>query len=145
MIQPQLFQFGSAIDQWPAFRRLRREMNRALTAAPVTVEFPPINIWVGPDDAVLTIELPGVNPEKLELSIDGNVMRICGSRSVEEGKDVENYYRRERNSGSFTRVVQLPFAIEAARVEATYEKGILQIVLPRAEAEKPKKIAVKSE
>ncbi len=119
-------------------------MNRALTASPVTVEFPPINIWLGPEDAVLAVELPGVNPEKLELSIDGDIMRICGSRFVEEDKGVENYYRRERNYGSFTRVVQLPFAIEAAKVEATYEKGILQILLPRAEAEKPKKIAVKS-
>jgi HSP20 family protein len=54
------------------------------------------------------------------------------------------YHRRERGQGTFTRSLQLPFLVEADKVDATFEKGVLHIFLPRAEADKPKKIAVKA-
>jgi len=56
----------------------------------------------------------------------------------------ESYHRQERGSGSFTRTVRLPFRVEADKVSAKYERGILQITLPRAEEDKPKKIQIKS-
>jgi HSP20 family protein len=57
----------------------------------------------------------------------------------------KNYHRQERSFGPFRRSIMLPFQVEADKVEASYEKGVLQLTLPRAEAEKPRKIAIKSE
>ncbi len=151
MAQPQIWRFGGMMDVFPEFRRLRREMNRLLSATPYlaatpfAADFPAINVWVGADDAVVSTEIPGIDPQKLDISIVGDVLKISGARAEEAGKDVECYYRQERPSGSYSRTLQLPFHVEAAKVDAKYEKGILQIVLPRAEAEKPKKIAVKKD
>jgi HSP20 family protein len=69
---------------------------------------------------------------------------LTGKRVPEELKEGEKYHRRERGYGRFTRTFQLPFHVEANNVEAVFEKGILQISLPRAEADKPRKISVKA-
>ena len=151
MAQPQIWRLGSMMDVFPEFRRLRREMNRLFTAAPYwaaapfAADFPAINVWVGQEDAVVTTEIPGIDLQKLDLSIVGDILKISGSRAEERGPDVESYYRQERSGGPFSRTLQLPFRVETAKVEAKYENGILQIILPRAEAEKPKKIAVKKD
>lgn len=68
-----------------------------------------------------------------------------GSRQSEALKEGECYHRREWWDGQFTRTFQLPFPIEAGKVEARFTKGVLYISLPRAEADKPKKISVKAE
>jgi HSP20 family protein len=73
-----------------------------------------------------------------------NTLSVSGSRKRYELGEGERYHRRERGSGDFTRSFQLPFEVEAAGVEATYEKGLLRITLPRAEEDKPKKIAIKA-
>ena len=66
------------------------------------------------------------------------------SRSSEELPEEANYLRRELRSGDFSRTFQLPFNVDANKVEATFENGILHLSVPRAEADKPRKIAVKS-
>ncbi len=150
MAQPQIWRFGSMMDVLPEFRRLRREMNRLfdvapfLTASPFAADFPPTNVWVGQEDAVVTTEIPGIDPQKLDLSIVGDVLKIGGSRAG-EGQEAESYYRQERSCGTFSRTLQLPFQVETGKVEAKYDKGVLQIILPRAETEKPRKIAVKKD
>ncbi|MCB0212841.1 MAG: Hsp20/alpha crystallin family protein, partial [Anaerolineae bacterium] len=89
-------------------------------------------------------ELPGVNPEDIDISVVGETLKLTGSRQPEELGEGSRYHRRERGFGKFTRTFQLPFAVEADQVEAVFDKGILHISLPRAEAEKPKKITVKA-
>ena len=151
MVQPQIWRYGNVMEAFPEFQRLRREMNRLLSASPFlsatpfAADFPAINVWVGQEDAVVTTELPGIDPQKLDLSMVGDILKISGSRAGETGQDIENCYRQERSHGSFSRTLQLPFQVDASKVEAKYEKGILQVILPRAEAEKPKKIAVKKD
>ena len=145
MLQPRIRRFGNIMEAFPEVQLLRNRLHRLLTAVPYSAEFPAVNVWMGKEDALLTIELPGVDPEKLELSIEGGFLRICGSRPAETGSDIEGYYRQERSSGSFTRTLQLPFKIDVPKVEALYEKGILQVSLPRVEAEKPIKIPVKKD
>ncbi len=153
MAQPQIFRslmewpefrrFGGTVDLWPDFQRLRREMNRFIAALPYGADFPAINIWLGQEDAIVTSELPGIDPGKLDISVVNDVLKLSGSREAPAAKEGETYYRQERSSGAFSRTFQLPFTVDASKVEAKYEKGILQIILPRAEAAKPKKIAVK--
>lgn len=133
----------------PFFDTLREleGMRRALRRfdAPSTFEFPAINMWVSEDNAVVTTEVPGIDPNALEISVVNDSLTLRGLRKTEELKGGESYHRRERWSGQFTKTLELPFAVESDKVEARFSKGVLSISLPRAEAEKPRKISVKSE
>jgi HSP20 family protein len=103
-----------------------------------------MNIWTDPDGAIVSAELPGVNPEDIDISVQNDVLTLTGSRQPDDLEEDEIYHRRERGHGRFTRSFQLPFHVEAGKVEAMFDKGILRISLPRAEADKPKKITVKA-
>jgi HSP20 family protein len=105
-----------------------------------------MNVWTNEEGMVVTAELPGVNPDSIDISVTGagDQLIVRGFRSTFEAPENSTYHRRERNSGEFTRTFQLPFAVDAGKVEATYKLGILIISLPRAEAEKPRKIAIKA-
>jgi HSP20 family protein len=103
-----------------------------------------MNVWRNEEGVVITAELPGLKPEDIDISVVGDTLTLTGSRQAEELGENVKYHRRERGSGKFTRTFQLPFGVEADKVEATFEKGLLHIFLPRAEAEKPRKITVKT-
>ncbi|HVN97691.1 MAG TPA: Hsp20/alpha crystallin family protein [Syntrophorhabdaceae bacterium] len=138
--------FGQGLDPWFEFRRIENEMNRILSryASPSSGEFPAVNIWAGEDLAVVTTEIPGIDAKTMEISVTGKTLSLRGSREPEESKEGESYHRRERWYGQFTKTLELPFTVEGDKVEARFSKGVLTIRLPRAEAEKPKKINVKS-
>jgi len=129
--------------------QLQREMNRLFDASTkerafISPSYPAINIWTNEDGQLITAEMPGVNPDDLSIDVTGDALSISGERKQEEvGKEVR-YHRRERSFGSFSRTIQLPFMVDTNQVEASFQNGILQIHLPRAEADKPKKIKVKS-
>jgi HSP20 family protein len=103
-----------------------------------------MNVWTNEESAVITAELPGVNSEEIDISVVGDTLTLSGNRQLEELGEGDKYHRRERSYGKFTRTFELPFLVEADKVEAVFEKGVLHISLPRAEADKPKKIAVKT-
>lgn len=130
--------------------RLRREMNRlfstypATSGARVSPGYPAMNVWTNEDGAVVTAELPGIDPEKLDIAVVENTLTLSGERTPIELTEGDVYHRRERGSGKFTRSFQLPFNVEANNVQAVYEQGVLHITLPRAEADKPRKIVVKA-
>ena len=135
---------------WQEMERMRREMDRVFSnfyASPrsrVAPSFPAINVWTNQDGAVITAELPGVNPDDIDISVVGDTLTLTGWRQPEELKEGEKYHRRERGYGKFTRTFQLPFSVEGDRVEAMFSKGVLHLSLPRAEAEKPRKITIKA-
>jgi HSP20 family protein len=142
--------FGRGLSPWREMQRLQREMNSllsgtsgwsALSAAP---SYPAMNVWTDQDGAVVTTELPGINPEDIDISVKNDTLTLSGSRTPDEVQEGETYHRRERSSGSFTRSFQLPFQVASDQVVASYSKGVLSITLPRAEADKPKKIAIKA-
>lgn len=141
-----LWRFGG-MDPLREVQRLQREMNRVFSGLehPLTQEFPLVNAWVGEGDVIVTAELPGVDPQKVEVSVVGDTLTISGAREGAALKAGETYHRQERSHGRFTRTLQLPFPVETDKVEARYEKGILRMTLPRAEADKPKKISVQCE
>jgi len=93
---------------------------------------------------LVTAELPGVKLEDLDIAVQGDTLTLQGVREPETLEDGERYHRRERPTGRFQRVFQLPYEIEVTKVEATYEAGVLHISLPRAEADKPRKIQVRA-
>lgn len=149
MLRPSFSRYGLA-NPWQEIDRVQREMNRLFSSlygssrtqgAP---SFPAMNVWTNPDGAVITAELPGVNPDDIDISVVGETLTLTGSRTPQELKEGEKYHRRERGYGKFTRTFQLPFTVEANKVEAVFNKGVLHISLPRAEADKPKKITIKA-
>ena len=140
-------------DFWSAGRdtdRLRREMNRIFetwdrsSRLSVANGYPAMNAWANEDSVVLTAEIPGIDPQNLDISVRENLLTLTGERKPIELAEGEIYHRRELGYGKFQRVFQLPFQVDAAKVNATYEKGVLKITLPRAEADKPKRITVKA-
>jgi len=150
MLRQPFFGRQSLGNPWYEIDRMQREMESLFNtfyrrprfqAAP---SFPAMNVWTNQEGAVLTAELPGVNPEDIDISVVGETLTLTGSRQPEELKEGEKYHRRERGYGKFTRTFQLPFPVEADKVEAMFDKGILHISLPRAEADKPRKISVKT-
>jgi HSP20 family protein len=107
--------------------------------------YPPVNVWEDTDAVHVEAELPGLNLNDLEVHVTaGNQLTIKGERKQQlPEKSVR--HREERASGAFTRVLTLPFPVDADKVEARFENGVLQVTLPKHEAAKPRKITVKSE
>ena len=141
-----LGRFGGGHSPWTDLERMENEMNRMLSryAYPSSSEFPAFNIWGAPDQAVVTTEIPGIESDSIDISVAGSTLTVRGSREPESIREGESYHRRERWYGKFSKTIELPFAIQADKVEARFAKGILSITLPRSEAEKPKKVLVKS-
>lgn len=107
-------------------------------------EFAPMmNIYQDKDNVIVETALAGVEPGKVDISIENDVLTVSGR--TEEKKEVrrEDYYRKEIREGSFSRSVILPMPVKAEKAEAHYDKGILKITIPKSERAKPKKIAVK--
>lgn len=144
MFWPEMGRYGRVWSPWREMERLQQDVNRLLSreSAPT---FPAVNIWASDQDVIVTAEVPGVDPANLDITVAENILRLTGSRKPEELKPGEVSHRRERASGEFTRSFRLPYAVDSGKVEASCEKGILKVRLPRAEEDKPRKIAIKSQ
>lgn len=148
MYRRRPFGYYQSVNPWRDIEQIQREMNRMfrhMSASPrVAPSYPAINVWANDEGVVVTAELPGVKPDDINISVVGDTLTLSGERRPDELQDGEKYHRRERRQGKFTRTFELPFGVEADKVDAVFERGVLHISLPRAEAEKPRKIAVKS-
>jgi len=140
------FMRASTVDPWRELERLHRQMDRFF-AGPYTAtanEYPAIDLWTGADGIRLHALLPGVAAPDIDLSVVGDTVTVKGSRRADETVAPETYHRRERESGRFVRTIQLPFPVENDSVRARFRNGVLEVELPRAASDKPKKIAVQS-
>lgn len=124
---------------WSEFGRIRSELDRLLDGRG---GFPPVNVWTGEQGAVVTMEMPGVNPTELRVNIDGRTLSLSGERNGEPVAEGDTARRRERFAGDFSRTVELPFEVDAEQVEAHYTRGIVEIRLPRAAADRPRTIEI---
>ena len=104
--------------------------------------FPVIHSRADEDKAVISAEIPGIDPKSIDISVKDNTLTIKGERKDEELKGGEHYHNRERWHGSFTKSFRLPFRVETEHVVADYKHGVLTITLPRAESDKPRKIVI---
>lgn len=134
--------------RWDPFRELQREVGRLFeTLEPfqpwrVARQFPAINLYDTGDRYVLTAQLPGMNPEDLDLSITGETLTMKGERKRPEGVTDESYRRQECHFGRWTRTISLPDRVESTAVTASFAQGILTVTLPKAEGAKPRHISV---
>lgn len=143
MLWSEFERLGRFVDPWREFERTSRDWARMGT--PSAHDFPLINVWTSADKTVVTTEVAGMNPADIDISVADEVLTIKGKRESYEPKNDESYHRRERWGGQFSKNIVLPFRIENSKVEARYQKGVLTVILPRAEADKPKKIAIAGE
>jgi HSP20 family protein len=103
--------------------------------------YPYIDLFQKDDDTVLTVELPGVKKEDINIEIKDNLFRISGERKVDY-PEKSSAHRVERRNLKFDRTVKLPIRVDNEKVTAEYKNGVLSVVLPRAESDKPKQIKV---
>lgn len=140
--------YGTA-DRWPdLFREMRRaqeEMNRlfgGLRFVP-RPEFPPVNVWAGADGAVVMAEVPGVSPDQIDVTVHQDTLTLRGKRPPEAvGEDVVVHRRERVHDDTFARTVVLPFRVDADKVSARFDRGLLTLELPRPAAEKPRQIKI---
>ena len=136
---------------WTVFDELesiQQDMNRLLTGeAPVRrarAAYPPLNVWSSAEGLAIDAEMPGVDPQDVEISVVGDELSLHGKVNVQEPAAGETVLRRERPAGEFQRTLQLPFRANTGAVKATFKNGILRISIPRSEEEKPRKIAIEA-
>lgn len=103
---------------------------------------PALDIYQDKDNVVAKLALPGVDPKKVDIVIENDVLTVSGSTEEKEEVKREDYYHREVRTGSFSRSVVLPMAVKGDSAQAKYDKGVLVITMPKEESVKPKKIAV---
>jgi HSP20 family protein len=105
----------------------------------------PFDLYETGDDFVITAALPGLKPEDLDLSVQGNVLTISGEFRTDEREDQErSYHIRERRYGKVSRQLTLPTGIQGDRIQASLEHGVLTLHVPKAEAMKPRRIQVQT-
>ena len=103
--------------------------------------YPPINIFQKGHDYVAIIELPGLKKENMEIEVKDNVIRLSGEKSADYPEKV-SAHRRERIFGKFDRTITVPVKVDAEKITAEYRNGILALLIPRAEEDKPKKVLI---
>jgi HSP20 family protein len=143
------------ITRWDPFREfvtLQDRMNRLLRdsygnesreeALTTTTFAPPVDVYEDEHNVTLKIEVPGIEEKDIDVRIENNTLTVHGERKFEKEEKEENYRRVERQYGSFTRTFTLPTTVDADKVQADYEKGVLKIQLPKKAEAKPKQIKV---
>lgn len=91
---------------------------------------------------LLQADMPGMKKDEIEVNVENNVLTIRGERRFEAEVKKETYHRIERAYGKFTRSFTLPSRVQADAIKATYKDGILEVLIPKAEESKPKKISI---
>ena len=105
--------------------------------------FPPVNIFDTGEGIAVIAEVPGIDPNSISVSGQGHTLTIKGERRRETSTDTAGYHRRERSFGEFSRSIQLPEQLDLDKAAATYDAGVLTVKVSKAEAAKPRQIAVK--
>jgi HSP20 family protein len=103
---------------------------------------PPVDVYEDEQNLILKLEVPGVEESDLNVSVENDTLTVQGERKFEKEEKEENFHRIERRYGSFTRTFKLPNTVDADKVEASYDKGILKISLAKRAEAKPRQIKV---
>lgn len=136
---------------WNQLQHLQSEMNRLFnrwgdgSEGSRAATYPAVNVWEDAEHVYVEAELPGLELKDLELLVTGNnQLTIKGERKVNVAENAV-WHRQERGFGQFVRVLTLPFDVDAAKVNARFEHGVLTVQLAKHASAKPRKIAVKAQ
>lgn len=127
---------------WHEFNQVQDEFAKWFGRTVGNTTDPQLNVWEDENAVYAEVDLPGIDPAKLEITVaEGNQLTVQGERVPPTIPGV-SWIRQERPFGKFVRVVGLPTLVNAEKVEAKYENGVLRLTLPKHEAAKPRKITV---
>ncbi len=149
----------TSLIRWEPFRdlfRMQNEMNRFLASTLRVMQSwesdgagwdnmtwtPATDVWETDDQFIVEAVLPGVSPENVDIRLANNVLTIQGE--IQPVDQEGHFHLRERQYGKFCRSLQLPVPVNSDQIEANYYNGVLTLRLPKEEAAKPKRIAVRS-
>ena len=140
--------FDPFFDEFTTLRnKLDRVMNRVfpINTEPVepylTARWTPVaDVYETKDNLFVKVEIPGLTEKDIDITVEANVLTIQGERKIEEEKEEKGYFRMERAYGKFLRAFTLPPNILTDKVNATYNNGVLELILPKKEEAKPKQI-----
>jgi HSP20 family protein len=144
-----------AITRWDPFRDLmsiQNEMNRLFgrtyggdvgesTRGAWT---PALDVFETQEKFVITMELPGVSPDDVDISVEDSTLMVRGERKFYSEQQEESFLRIERRFGEFTRSLTLPSTADAESIQASFDQGVLTIEIPKREEAKPRKISIKA-
>ncbi|HKN80303.1 MAG TPA: Hsp20/alpha crystallin family protein [Actinomycetota bacterium] len=106
---------------------------------------PAMDVYETDDQIVVTVELPGVHAEDVEVSVEDSTLTVGGAREFSSEVEQERYRRIERRYGAFSRAVTLPPKVDTSKVDARFSDGVLTIEIPKVEKAEPTKITVKAD
>jgi HSP20 family protein len=133
-------------------QRLNRSLDEAFAGMPspeqgsviTSAWFAPTDVSEDADGIQIAMELPGVEPDDVRLSLENNILSIRGEKKHQSEQQNERAHRIERTYGTFERTFVLPSTVDPEKIEARYENGVLLVTIPKAERAKPREIRVKS-
>ena len=140
------------IVRWEPLRELnslQSEMNRLFNTAfdgssgPVSRRWvPAMDLVESGDHFVLRADLPGMSEEDIEIELEDGTLTVSGERKAEHEERGEGFHRVERSFGAFSRSLSLPKGVDADAVAASFDRGVLEIRIPKPEARKPRRISI---
>lgn len=105
---------------------------------------PPMDLVETEDHLVLRADLPGVDRDGIEIEVKDGVLTVSGERKAQHEEKREGFHRVERSFGRFSRSLELPKGVEADNIEASFDKGVLEVRMPKPEERKPTRIEIQS-
>jgi HSP20 family protein len=150
----------ATMTRWDPFQDLRSAQDEMAQMSPMlahalglqgqpqgsgtaTAWAPALDISERKDAYLVTVELPGVEADDLDITMEDGLLTIQGERQFAHDSSEQQFHRVERRYGAFRRSITLPAQVQAEQIEASFEDGVLQIVVPKAEEAKPKRIQVR--
>jgi HSP20 family protein len=142
------------VSRWEPFRDLVTIQNRlnrifgdptaCTNAEEVGTWAPPVDVIEEPDRLVFRAEIPGVSKDDIDVKVENGTLLLRGEKKQVSEKENDTVHRVERFYGSFTRSFTLPSNLDAGKIEARYKDGVLELVIPKVEEAKPRKIAIQA-
>jgi HSP20 family protein len=136
-------EFDRVFERFFPVRLFEEPFVPSMTEAPTLRWVPTFDLVENEKEFVVRLEVPGIPKENLDIDLNGELLTVSGHREAAQEKKGETYLWRERETGAFRRTVRLPVAVLANKVEATYNDGILTIVLPKETPVPASKVLIK--
>ena len=132
---------------WKPFSDLDKFFNEDDWLLPVfpriDIGKPAMDIYETDKNVVAEVNIPDFDPEKVDVSVEDNVLRVSGKMEEKKEEKEKGYWRKEIRKGSFERMMRLPVAVKENKVDAVYEKGVLKITMPKVKIEPKSKVQIK--
>ena len=143
MVGFNTYRFGFENSPFADLERMSREFQHLVGGLETEARHSlPVNLEASDDEAVVTVEVPGVETSDIDLQVENQTLTIRVERKAEECGEVDRFHRRERAHGKMARLINLPYEVEVEQVRAQARQGVLTIRLPRSAATRPRKISV---